>query len=143
MTHFANDIDWPPTLALLTIAALLLVAAGALIVRGIQRRTAQPPVAALAAQRTALVEECVKVRALLDDPQLSAMLDSALRDAGVSVFDPVGQRKDPARHRIDHSVAAPDAASAGIVAGTLTPGYLDGDRLLAPAEVVVYKWQRP
>ncbi len=131
----ATDIDWPST--------LLLLAAGVLIGVIFRRRSRERPAPAITEQRGALVSGCVKVRALLDDPLLADILDGALRDAGVSVFDPTAQIKDATRHRIDHTVPAPDAADDGLVARTLTPGYLDGDRLLAPAEVVVHKWVRP
>ncbi|OBG29598.1 nucleotide exchange factor GrpE [Mycobacterium sp. 852002-51057_SCH5723018] len=140
---FAAGIDWVPTLSLLAFAALLLVAAGVLIgliVRRVVRRSQEQPVPAIAEHRGTLVSGCVKVRGLLDDPLLADVLDEALRDAGVSVFDPTGQFKDSARHRVDHTLPAPEPADDGLVARTLTPGYLDGDRLLAPAEVVVYKW---
>jgi GrpE len=138
----AADIDWLPTLTLLGLAAVLLVTTGVLIGRIVRRRSPEQPAPAVTEQRRALVSGCVKVRGLLDDPLLADILDEALRDAGVSVFDPAGQIKDSARHRVDHTVAAPGPADDGLVARTLTPGYLDGDRLLAPAEVVVYKWVR-
>ncbi len=141
--RLAADIDWPPTLTLLTLAALLLAAAGVLIGLIVRRRSRKLPAPAITEQRGALVSGCVKVRGLLDDPLLADILDGALRDAGVSVFDPTGQFKDATRHRVDHTVPAADAADDGLVARTLTPGYLDGDRLLAPAEVVVYNWVRP
>ncbi|MEZ0352087.1 nucleotide exchange factor GrpE [Mycobacterium sp. pR1184] len=139
---FAADIDWLPTLSLLALAALPVPAAGVLIGLLIPRRQRALPAAELTAQRGALVSGCVKVRGLLDDPLAADVLDEALRAAGVSVFDPTGELKDATHHRVDHTVPAPDPTADGLVACTLTPGYLDGDRLLAPAEVIVYKWVR-
>jgi hypothetical protein len=138
----ATDIDWLPTLTLLALAALLLVAAGVLIGLIFRRRSRERPAPAITEQRGALVSGCVKVRGLLDDPLLADILDEALRDAGVSVFNPTGEIKDSTRHRVDHTVPASDPADDGLIERTLTPGYLDGDRLLAPAEVVVYRWVR-
>lgn len=94
----------------------------------------------LAAQRAALVSAFVKARGLLDDDTIAAMLDEAICAGGVTPFEATGDLLDPKRHRVDHTVRAPSADRDGIVAQTLSPGYLDKGRVLLPATVVVYKW---
>jgi molecular chaperone GrpE len=146
---FAPDIDWISTLLLATACAIVVFAAGAGVgIKYARRRRSNRagpgPAAphALTEQRDALVGGCVKARGLLDDQLLTDVLDDALRGGGVSVFDATGAPMDRSRHRIDHTVPAPDPSADGIVAQTLAPGYLDNGRVLRPAEVVVYKWNR-
>lgn len=97
---------------------------------------------ALSAQRSALIAGCVRVRGLVDDDMAVEILEDAMRRGGVRTFDATGAPLDPRRHRVDHAVPAPAPQSDGIVAHTLAPGYLDGQRVLRPADVVVYKWGR-
>jgi hypothetical protein len=156
---FAPEIDWIPTLGLLALSAVIIFAAGAALgmtirrprthvvadaggTGGAVRPTDRAQLRVLAAQRGALVNGCVKVRGLLDDQLLTGELDSALRDGGVTVFDDLGQRMDPVRHRVNGTVGAPDASAEGVVAQTVAPGYLDDGRVLRPADVLVYKWSR-
>lgn len=160
---FATDIDWIPTVLLAAVCATVVFAAGigvAMKFAPAQRMPISPaahmitpmpatspgpdPAAlrALAEQRDALVGGCVKVRGLLDDQLLTDVLDDALRRGGVTVFDATGAAMDRSRHRIDHTVPAPDPSAEGIVARTLAPGYLDNGRVLRPADVVVYQWDR-
>ena len=161
---FAPDIAWIPTLVLLAILAVLVLAAGAALALAIRRPGAAPTTAppgswgvapvspqpqpaaeqlkALAAQRRALIAGCVKVRALLDDELLTEELDNALRGGGVDVFDDTGQPMNPARHRVNGTVAAPAAGAEGVIAQTMAPGYFDDGRVLRPADVLVYKWSR-
>ena len=96
--------------------------------------------AALESQRQALISGCMKVVGLLDDDIVTDALDEALRRAGVTIFDATGMALDPTRHRVDHTLAAPNPDSDGIVAETLTAGYIDNNRVLRPADVAVYKW---
>ncbi len=91
-------------------------------------------------QRSALIQGCVKVRGLLDDDMAVDVLENALRLGGVTTFDATGTPLDPRRHRVNHTVPAPAPQSEGIVARTLTPGYLDNGQVLRPADVAVYKW---
>ncbi|OBI84436.1 hypothetical protein A9X00_03315 [Mycobacterium sp. 1245805.9] len=139
---FATNIDWIRTLLLAAACATVVFAAGvAAAVRFAHRRGATAP-HPLTEQRDALVGGCVKVRGLLDDEVLSDVLDDALRRGGVTVFDATGARMDRSRHHVNHTVAAPDPSADGIVAHTQAPGYLDNGRVLRPAEVVVFKWNR-
>jgi hypothetical protein len=96
---------------------------------------------ALIAQREALIAGCVKVRGLLDDDIAADVLNDAMRRAGVTVSGATpGTPKDPRRHFIHHTVPAPDPQSDGLVQETLAPGWSDNDKVLRPADVVVYKW---
>ncbi|MFZ0717450.1 hypothetical protein [Mycobacterium sp.] len=95
---------------------------------------------ALTSQRDALLAGIAQLRGLLDDDLAADLLNDAMRRGGVSVVDPTGMRVDPSRHRVDHTVAAPDPDSDGVIARTLTPCYLDGTKVLRAADVVVYKW---
>lgn len=95
---------------------------------------------ALTSQRDALLAGIAQLRGLLDDDLAADLLNDAMRRGGVSIVDPTGMRVDPSRHRVDHTVAAPDPDSDGVIAQTLTPCYLDGTKVLRAADVVVYKW---
>jgi GrpE len=149
---FAADVDWVSTVALAGGLAVAFVVVGVTfgLALGRGRRPSAPPRpgdstqddAILTGQRAALIDGCLKVLRLLDDPLLADLLDDALAEAGVATFDPIGQVRDPARHRVDHTLPAADPAQDRMIAKTLIPGYLDGGRVLQPAEVVVYKWER-
>jgi hypothetical protein len=155
---FAPGVHWGLTLLLLGVCAVVVFTAGAAV--GIRARTSAPvvdlpqspppatpassgpSVETLAAQRGALVTGCLKVHGLLDDQVLAGVLDDALRRGGITAFDPTGQPLDPVRHRVDHTVAAPEPGADGVIAETLAAGYVDDGRVLRPAEVVVYQWGR-
>jgi GrpE len=156
---FAPGIDWTATLVLLGGFAVLIFAAGAVAAPVLGRRvpiraTPHPPppppgrpedrseFKILAAQRKALVGGSVKLRGLLEDQLLTNVLDDALRQGGVSVFEATGDPIDPARHRVAHTVPAPDPGADGVIAETLAPGYADDGRIVRPADVVVYRWGR-
>lgn len=94
---------------------------------------------ALAGQRAALITGMLTIRGLIDDPQVADVVDDSLRTAGVTVFDPTGHTKDPRYHRVDHTEPATHPGQVGTIARTLTPGYIDGGRVLQPADVVVYR----
>lgn len=166
MPGFAAGIDWSDTFLLLGIGACNFVALGAaaaiVIARrlppiGTRRQIVYPPAPpappppqlstptapsdnVLSAQRSALVQGCVEVRGLVDDDMAADVLENALRLGGVTTFDPSGTPLDPRRHRVSHVLPAPAPQSDGIVARTLTPGYVDNGTVLQPAEVVVYRW---
>lgn len=93
---------------------------------------------AAAGQRAALVTGMLTIRGLVEDPQAADVIDESLRTAGVTVFDPTGDTKDPRYHRVRHTEPAPDAGKSGTIARTLAPGYIDAGRVLQPADVVVY-----
>jgi len=166
---FAAGVDWSDTLLLLGIAAFMFVALGAFAMimlarqlpflsttrqtavappppppppppRPVSPAPAVSPDRVLAAQRSSLIQGCVKARGLLDDDMVVEVLENALRLGGVTTFDATGAPLDPRSHRVNHTVPAPAPQSDGIVARTLTPGYLDGGHVLRPADVVVYKW---
>jgi GrpE len=146
---FATNIDWIRTLLLATACATVVFAAGVAAAVGFasRRGTNRPgpgpeALRVLTRQRDALVGGCVKVRGLLDDELLTDVLDDALRRGGVTVFDATGAPTDRSRHHVNHTLPAPDPSADGIVAQTQAPGYLDNGRVLRPAEVVVYRWNR-
>jgi GrpE len=148
---FAPGIDWTTTLVLLGVVAVLIFGAGTILGRHVPSRprpdSVTPPQGqlefkTLAAQRKALVGGSVKVRGLLEDQLLTNLLDDALREGGVSLFEATGDPIDPARHRVAHTVPAPDPGADGVIAQTLAPGYADDGQIVRPADVVVYKWAR-
>lgn len=94
---------------------------------------------ALAGQRAALITGMLTIRGLIDDPQVADVVDDSLRTAGVTVFDPTGHTKDPRYHRVDHTEPATHPGQVDTIARTLSPGYIDGGRVLQPADVVVYR----
>jgi hypothetical protein len=155
---FAPGIDWVATSMLLGAFAVLIFTVGAIAAMGLRGRVAirgqhapsppadpaadRPECKTLAVQRKALVGGSVKVRGLLEDELLTGLLDDALRQGGVSVFEGTGDPIDPARHRVAHTLPAPDPGADGVIAQTLAPGYADDGLIVRPAEVVVYKWSR-
>ena len=109
---FAAGVDWSDTLLLLGIAALsLALGAFAMIMLARQlpflstpRQTAVAPppppppppplspVRVLSAQRSSLIQGCVKARGLLDDDMVVEVLENALRLGGVTTFEQRGRR---------------------------------------------------
>ncbi len=87
-------------------------------------------------------------RALESDPDASAglakgvslvrdQLVATLERAGVSAYDPVGERFDPAWHEALSTAPATDGVEPGVIVEVLDRGYrLDG-QVLRPARVVV------
>lgn len=151
--HFASGIDWGYTLSLLGIIALLILVVGVWIGRATRRRPPSVPPTApmpeahimpdtLAVQRTALISGCVRARSMLDDQLLTEMLDDTLRQGGVQIFDPTGCRANPAEHRTAGTDPASEPDQDGVISRTLQPGFLDAGRVVRPADVVVYKWQK-
>jgi molecular chaperone GrpE len=62
-----------------------------------------------------------------------------LGSVGVSRFDALGERFDPARHEAVTIAPAADEAQDGTIVGVIAPGYMIGDEVLRPARVVVAK----
>jgi molecular chaperone GrpE len=60
-----------------------------------------------------------------------------LEGAGVTRFDALGERFDPARHEAVTVTPATDPAHDGMIVGVIAPGYQIGDEILRPAQVAV------
>jgi GrpE len=71
---------------------------------------------------------------------LADRLAAALRDAGVNVVEPVGERFDPARHEAGGATPTKDPTQTGTIAAVEVPGYVDrSGRVLRAPVVTVYQ----
>lgn len=94
----------------------------------------------LDADRAALVRACIYVRDRVTSRALADRLAAALRDAGVNVVEPVGERFDPARHEAGGATPAKDPTQTGTIAAVEVPGYVDrSGRVLRAPVVTVYQ----
>lgn len=94
----------------------------------------------LDADRAALVRACIYVRDRVTSRALADRLAAALRDAGVNVVEPVGDRFDPARHEAGGATPATDPSQTGTIAAVEVPGYVDRTgRVLRAPVVTVYQ----
>jgi hypothetical protein len=94
----------------------------------------------LDADRAALVRACIYVRDRVTSRALADRLAAALRDAGVTVVEPVGDRFDPARHEAGGATPSSDPSLTGTIAAVEVPGYVDRTgRVLRPPVVTVYQ----
>jgi hypothetical protein len=94
----------------------------------------------LDADRAALVRACIYVRDRVTSRALADRLAAALRDAGVTVVEPVGDRFDPARHEAGGATPAADPSLTGTIAAVEVPGYVDRTgRVLRAPVVTVYQ----
>lgn len=94
----------------------------------------------LDADRAALVRACIYVRDRVTSRALADRLAAALRDAGVNVVEPVGDRFDPARHEAGGATPATDPSQTGTIAAVEVPGYVDrSGRVLRAPVVTVYQ----
>jgi hypothetical protein len=134
-------------LASVTLLALLLVAqsrrpvpvpvSGPPAAGGSSRGSAGPR---LDADRAALVRACIYVRDRVTSRALADRLAAALRDAGVTVVEPVGERFDPARHEAGGATPTKDPTQTGTIAAVEVPGYVDRTgRVLRAPVVTVYQ----
>jgi hypothetical protein len=94
----------------------------------------------LDADRAALVRACIYVRDRVTSRALADRLAAALRDAGVTVVEPVGDRFDPARHEAGGATPVSDPSLTGTIAAVEVPGYIDrSGRVLRAPVVTVYQ----
>ena len=87
--------------------------------------------------------------AAVDDPRVAALLEGiglverklldALEREGLRRVDAEGERFDPLLHDAVLTQPTDDPARDGRIAHVLLPGYRFGERLLRPAQVVVWK----
>lgn len=79
------------------------------------------------------------------DPGEEAAEDAAaaLAAAGIVRLDPEGARFDRTRHRAQGRVPTDDPARDWVVASTVAVGWTDGERVLRPAEVWVFRLEGP
>jgi hypothetical protein len=94
----------------------------------------------LDADRAALVRACIYVRDRVTSRALADRLAAALRDAGVTVVEPVGDRFDPSRHEAGGATPVSDPSLTGTIAAVEVPGYIDrSGRVLRAPVVTVYQ----
>ena len=74
-----------------------------------------------------------------DSPALYQEAVEALRSAGLTLVDPVGQQFDPTLHVAVGRRSTTDPGSHNVVAETIRPGCYGDGRLVREAEVVVYR----
>jgi hypothetical protein len=152
-----TDGSFAATPALVAVAGAGLTAAVAvalLLAAGMRRPvpTSGPPAAGgpsrpgpgsdprLDADRAALIRACIYVRDRVTSRALADRLAAALRDAGITVVEPVGDRFDPARHEAGGATPVTDPALTGTIAAVEVPGYVDRTgRVLRAPVVTVYQ----
>jgi GrpE len=96
---------------------------------------------AAAPDRSDLVEACIRFRDQLSgrDPALAAHLRDALGRAGVVEIGVEGEVFDARSHEAVGTAHAPDAGLHGRVAEVVRPGYRNGEHVVQPSRVVVYR----
>jgi hypothetical protein len=145
----------PALVAIAGSGLAVAVAFGLMLAAGLRRTpvpTSAPPAAGgpsrvppgadprLDADRAALVRACIYVRDRVTSRALSDRLAAALRDAGVTVVEPVGDRFDPARHEAGGATPVSDPSLTGTIAAVEVPGYIDRTgRVLRAPVVTVYQ----
>ncbi len=110
-------------------------AASSAIAQQVARLLAEDP------PRDTLVEACVRIRDQLGgrDPAIAARIADALARDGVHEVHADGEWFDPARHEAVGTAPAPSPDRHDRVAETVRPGFRDGDRIVRPPQVVVYR----
>lgn len=98
--------------------------------------TAQP-------SRRQLIDASIRFRDQLrtKDPTSAAALLESLRDGGVHQLRSDGARFDPRVHEAVDTVVTADEYRHDHVAETLRPGYVDGDRTVRAAEVILFRYE--
>jgi hypothetical protein len=98
----------------------------------------EPSVPPAELERELLVDTCAWVYEAVTSPAIQQRLRSSLREVGVELLAPESGLVDPSRHRRVGTDRARDAGQPGQVARTVKIGLLDHDRVLRPADVIVY-----
>jgi hypothetical protein len=93
----------------------------------------------LARERRRLIEAAIDVSERVSSPALAQRLIVCLEDVGVEPISVDRERFDPRRHRAVARVPTTDTAKHNTVAETQRVGYRDGDEILRPPEVSVYR----
>lgn len=94
-------------------------------------------------QRDVLVATCIQVSDLAADGAIVAGLRRGLSQAGYTVDDPSGALFDPRVHEAVDSLPTRDPTLHDRIATTQRPGYWMGERLIRPAQVIVYQLSTP
>jgi molecular chaperone GrpE len=90
-------------------------------------------------ERDRLVEICLTIADQTASGMLREQVEDALEEVGVIAFSADGERFDPSRHEAAGVTPTDDPEREGLVAETERPGYLDGDEVIRPARVVVWR----
>lgn len=89
--------------------------------------------------RATLIDVCVELY-VVGNPAVRERLADGLAAAGVARLEPrQGDRFDTRVHEAVGSVAAVEGASGGQIASVEEPGFVDRDRVVRRAEVIVYR----
>jgi GrpE len=97
---------------------------------------------ALVWQRSTLVDTLIDVSDLTASSALRSKMQGALSAVGVAAFSPDGARFDARTHRAVEAEQTNDPSLDGCVAATMRCGYMDGDRMLREADVVVFSFRQ-
>jgi hypothetical protein len=90
-------------------------------------------------ERDRLVEVCMTVADQTASGMLREQVEDALEEIGVTTFSADDERFDPSRHEASGVTPTDDPERDGLVAETERHGYLDGDEVIRPARVVVWR----
>jgi hypothetical protein len=102
--------------------------------------SAADPDAKAALDRDALVQQYIDLRDQVGSAALQAQMADALAAVGVTAIEPApGEPFDRTRHQAVDHVPTDDPARHRTVASVERPGYLDGERIIRPAQVVVFR----
>jgi hypothetical protein len=96
-----------------------------------------PQIAQMQGERHRMVREIAELVAALP-PEFEWQAERVLTAAGVRPIDADGAEFDPRLHHAVGTEITPDAGLHDTVARTLRRGWVDGDRVVSPARVVVY-----
>lgn len=91
------------------------------------------------AQRTILRDTMIEVRDLVTIEAVRGRILEALQRAGIEEISPDGQTFDPTKHHAIDRVPTTNPTDHNRVAFTERPGYRDGNVLVRPPDVGVYR----
>jgi hypothetical protein len=96
---------------------------------------------ALVGERRRLATALIDLLDQVPSESLRYRVRRALSDAGIAEYGADGQPFDPARHQVVDVRLTDDPSQERRVARTLRPGFSDGEAVLRPADVLVYRRQ--
>ncbi|WP_460958426.1 nucleotide exchange factor GrpE [Parasphingorhabdus pacifica] len=101
--------------------------------------TLADPLTSALAERETLIELCVYAIDRARSVGIAERLAEGLGQVGVEALRPDDTTFDPARHEASGTVPTDDPALDGRIAQTEFVGFADGERILRPPVVTIYK----
>jgi molecular chaperone GrpE (heat shock protein) len=95
----------------------------------------------IAAQRKALVAQCIDLADQIGSELLVARIRETLESVGVRTIEADGDPVDYRRHVSVDATPTPDRDQDGTVAETARVGYCDGEEVIRQPEVVIYRYE--